>query len=36
VTKRKTSEPKAVLVPKPDTTGRLKKVFQRLLQAGAK
>jgi hypothetical protein len=33
---RKTLEPKAVLVPKPDTTGRLKKVFQRLLQAGAK
>jgi hypothetical protein len=29
-------EPKAILVPKPDTTGRLKKVFQRLLQAGAK
>jgi hypothetical protein len=35
VPKRKT-EPKAVLVPKPDTTGRFKKVFQRLLQAGAK
>jgi hypothetical protein len=36
VPKRTTGDPKAVLVPKPDTTGRLKKVFQRLLQAGAK
>jgi len=33
---RTTGDPKAVLVPKPDAAGRLKKVFQRLLQAGAK
>jgi len=33
---RKTRESKVVVVPKPDSGGKLKKVFQRLLQAGAK